>query len=199
MTWRTHLAGGVAAGTGAVVIIQNIGGIDMTAIESIVPMMATAGFSALLADVDEKNSKAGRALLPVSMIFSFLQFIIKLLCFVTFGELKRKIKRNTQFLMHRGICHYPITLAVISLTGLVAIAVTGNNKNWYLVLIAFTVGYLSHILLDLISGKIAILFPISIKRIGLRLFKYNGLGENLVVLPALVAITVILAEKIVRV
>lgn len=199
MTWKTHLVGGLAAGTGAVALIQTISGIDMTAIENLVPVMATAGISALLADVDEKNSKAGRTLLPVSMIFWFMQSVIKILSFFTFGRLKRKIKSNTQFLMHRGICHYPITLAIISLIGLLVITALSNNKKWYMMLLAFVVGYLSHILLDLISGKIAILFPVSKKRFGVKLFEYNGIGENLFVLPTLIFLTVVLLIKMVRI
>lgn len=198
MTWKTHMAGGMAAGTGAVALIQNIGGIDMTAIQNIVPIVIISGISALLADVDEKESKAGQVLLPVSMVFWLLQSIIKILSLFTFGNLRKRIRSNTQFVMHRGICHYPITLAVLFVIGLMAIVILSGDGKWYLILMAFTVGYFSHILLDLISGKIALFFPISKKRIGIRLFKYNGIGEKILVLPALIIATVIMMAKIVR-
>lgn len=198
MTWRTHLVGGLAAGTGTAAIIKTVGSIDLTSIESLVPIVVTAGISALLADVDEKNSKAGRALLPVSMVFWILQTFIKILSVFTFGKVKKRLKRNTKFLMHHGICHYPITLAVLLLIGFVIITAMNGSNMWYIILIAFTAGYLSHILLDLISGKIAIFFPISKKEVGLRIFKYNGTGENLIVLPALVIATIIMALKVVR-
>ena len=46
-------------------------------------------------------------------------------------------------------------------------------------------GYLSHILLDLISVKINVFGPFSSKRIGIRLFTTDGIVEKLLVRPLL--------------
>lgn len=198
MTWKTHLIGGVAACAGTVLLCHKVTEVNIQ-MDGLVPVLIVSGVSALLPDVDEIRSKAGRALLPVSLIFFIIQSVIKIVTVFTFGKLRRKIKENTAFLMHHGICHYPITILFTSTAACIAAIVLSDNKRMWLILVAaFTIGLLSHIILDIVSGKIALFFPISKKRMGIKLIETSGALETMIVRPALLILCITLITRIMR-
>lgn len=198
MTWKTHLIGGVAACAGTALLYHKALKANIQ-IDTLAPALIISGASALLPDIDEIKSKAGRVLLPVSLIFFILQSMIKMVTALTFGKLRRRIKENTAILMHRGICHYPITILFVSTAACIAAIVLSDNKRMWLVMIAaFTIGLLSHILLDIISGRIALLYPFSKKRIGIKMIDSGGVLEILLIRPVLLMLCVIAITRIVR-
>ncbi len=198
MTWKTHLLGGIAASAGAALLYHNISD-KVIPYDVLVPGLVISGLSALLPDVDEIKSKAGKILLPVSLLFFVVQTLIKIITAFTFGKLKRRIRENTSFLMHRGICHYPITVFFISIAAGISVIIFANDKRiWLMHVLAFTIGLLSHIILDIVSGRIALLFPFSKKRIGMKLFESGGAMETMIARPALLILCIMTITKIVR-
>lgn len=196
MTWKTHLIGGCAAGAGSMLLYTHITDSSI-AIQISAPFIAISGVSALLPDVDEIKSKAGRILLPVSLVFFIMQAIIKIMTIFTFGRTKQRIKENTSFLMHRGICHYPITFFTITLAACITIMVCANSKEvWLIRIFAFTIGIVSHILLDIVSGKIALLFPLCKKKIGIKIVESGSGLETFIVRPALLVLCLATIMKV---
>lgn len=197
MTWKTHMVGGMAAAASVTVLYSELSKTPVPP-DTWIPFVTISGISALLPDVDEIRSKAGKLLLPVSLIFFIMQCLVKVVTFFTFGKLRRKIEENTRFMMHRGVCHYLTTLLFFVCGGIIGAIIFAEDLLKCLVIIgAFAIGYLSHIgILDIISGKIALLAPFSKKRFGICLVKSGSLLETLVVRPGLLFVTIILCLRL---
>lgn len=174
MTAKTHTVGGYVAGAGTLLLLNKTG--LMKEPESITGLIASAlmlyisATSAVLSDVDEIRSRVGRKLLLFSVPFILFRIAGKI--------------TGSQWFKHRGLTHYLITWLITS-TAIALPCIAGiTDGNPLIVIIAksllfFPVGYLSHILLDLLSGKVKLLYPIIKKSIGINLFPYNSLREAL--------------------
>lgn len=174
MTAKTHTVGGYVAGAGTILLLKNTGLMPpngpVIELLSTSLILYTAATSAVLPDIDEIRSRAGRKLLFLSIPFLVLQIIGKL--------------SGSKWFRHRGITHYLITwlissfiiaipcLAFLDSESIVVKLLTGA-------LLFFPVGYLSHILLDLISGRIALFYPLIKKPFGITLFPYNSIRETI--------------------
>ena len=174
MTARTHTVGGYVAGAGTLLLLNKAGLTEEQGpiIELITTALAlyTAATSAILSDVDDIRSRAGRKLLIISVPFMLLRFAGKI--------------TGSQWFKHRGLTHYLVTWLTISAVITIP-CITGLTIGNLLIriiakaLFFSPIGYLSHILLDLLSGKIKLLYPIFKKSIGICLFPRNSIREHL--------------------
>lgn len=174
MTAKTHTVGGYVAGAGTLLVLKNTGLIEesFTLAGTLTAALSlyTASTSAILADVDEIRSRAGRKLLLLSVPFLLFSLIGKI--------------TNSQTLKHRGITHFLITWTITSLiivTPCLAMLINSDSRVNIICFAAlfFPIGYLSHILLDLLSGKIKLFYPIIKKSIGIMLIPRDSLREFL--------------------
>ena len=159
--------------------------------------MASSTVTALLPDVDEKNSTAGRKLIAIPVTLAILKITLFMIEMFSFGYIRKKLKETRKALNHRGIFHWLITWGILSLitvgTGL--IVYFSLNKTSYRafiplilsVMAGFIVGYISHLPLDLISGRIQLLAPFNKKWYGIRLVETGSLFEKLIVRPLIIA------------
>ena len=196
MTGKTHMLGGLAAGTGMVLIAKLLlpeGSYELT---SAGLFMASSTMTALLPDVDEKNSTAGRKLIVIPITLFLLKACLLLMEYVSFGNLRKKFKETRKALNHRGLFHWLITWIILSAIGVIAAAILiftlkDINRGAAVlitaipVLVGFIPGYLSHLLFDLISGRIQLFAPFSKKWYGVRIFKVGGFLEIFVFRPIL--------------
>lgn len=200
MTWKTHLIGGVVASAGIIQLYYGtVDGNVCMDMDTLASVLVISGVSALLPDVDEINSKTGRILLPVSLIFFIMQSMVKIAMVFTCGKVRKKIKANMGFWMHRGVCHYPITILFVSFIACaVTIILPCDKKMWLMRDAAFTMGLSSHIILDVVSGKIALLYPFSKKKFGIRAIESGGALEKMIVRPVLLMLCIVTMTRIVR-
>jgi len=186
MTWKTHAAGGFLFGSATALLIKkNIP--DFPYGQDIVFCISSALFSsvcALLPDIDEKKSTAGRKLWFISWPIYLLQLLIKI------PALFNKIfKSASKVVGHRGVTHYPITwLLLTGMAAGIASIIHYSNINYITkmifisILFGFSIGILSHIIYDFFSGKIKLLGPISQKEYGVSLIKTNSILEKVVLI-----------------
>jgi len=174
MTAKTHTVGGYVAGAGTLLLLNNAGltveqGHIMELITTTLALY-TAATSAVLPDVDDVRSRAGRKLLIISVPFMLFRIAGKI--------------TGSQWFKHRGLTHYLVTWLTVSAVITIP-CITGLTSGGLLIrtitkaLFFFPIGYLSHILLDLLSGKIKLLYPIFKKSIGICLFPRNSIRELL--------------------
>lgn len=191
MTGKTHIVGGFAAATATLYLASTLG---MQPGEQI-PLISCGSYilsssiAALFPDVDERKSMIGRRLIIVPLLFAIVQIFFKILIFFSFGKWKEKLKRKTRAIMHRGIAHYLITweiLTLIAVLGGVTVYVLGYGSiTLYMALTGASLGYLSHLVLDILSGRIKLLAPYSDKWIGCNMFPCRSIREKLIARPAL--------------
>lgn len=184
---KTHAAVGVVAGL-AVVQPQNI--------KEIVITVAISFIGGLIADVDIKTSKAGKAADKVNSIIisMFLCFVVALsldkyfelglsnmifdnfsknkVFFVAIGGLALlyfllKVIQSS----HRGFTHSFLALALISSIGTMFFNTMGA--------VALSISYISHILIDLFNKKGCQLFYPLKKRYCFKLCKSNGIINDI--------------------
>ena len=93
---------------------------------------------------------------------------------------------------HRGITHAPIILLIFSV-GLLFVLNSFHMESYIPILYGYTIGYISHLLLDaLTKAGIPLFYPISKKRFHLLNIKSGGIAERLIVVGIiLLLITVI--------
>lgn len=182
MTWKTHMMGGALAGA---LFVENIS-TPFSNTQSII-LMGAAAIIALLPDVDEKESKAGKALPLISHSMAATNRVLRIRAYFAKGRKKRELYEKARNAEHRGILHYLIawiTLSVI-LIGIFGTSLfLANEINPLFILAACvgaSIGYLSHLLLDMISGRIALLYPLYKRKIGINLIPQGGFVENVMV------------------
>lgn len=200
MTWKTHMLGGLLAGAAIVYIFDPVLDIQQDCVNVICTSLFTASstITALLTDLDEKNSKAGQILSVIPAILTLMKFVLFLIGLFTFGKTRKKLKQIRKSLNHRGLLHWLITWAVLSLIVLVTDVLIFSNMSSHQSMPMFTVsfisgfipGYLSHILLDLISGHIQLLAPFSRKWYGIKIVKEDSALEPYLVRPVLAAASI---------
>ena len=195
MTGKTHMLCGMAFAVGTSIITESLFPEQHDTVVSCF-FIASSTFSALLADVDEKNSIAGRNLTIIPLLLYLLKislFLIEIFCI---GEMRAKIKKTRKYLRHRGVFHWLITWGTVSIIITVTVIIIflfikeDDTRRLFIplaaILLGFIPGYISHLLVDLISGKIQILAPFSEKRYGIALFKVGGFAEKYIFRPALI-------------
>lgn len=150
MLWRTHVLAGATAG---LLVAGKTSDLKTAAISATI-----AGFAALLADIDDPNSKIGRMVPILPRVLN-----------ITAG--------------HRGITH-SILVAIIISAILSAFAISGYNLTYRGLFLLILIGYASHLLpLDVISNSGCYLFyPLKI-RVCLPLVNTGGIIEKFIVFP----------------
>lgn len=130
----------------------------------------------LLPDADMANSTIGRKMFILLWPAYLLRAILRVVC-----KFIKPLQKAVRFLGHRGIFHTPFIW--ICLYGLANICCDFLQINILKVfLYGCMIGTVSHLILDLISGGIPLLFPLCTKRIhipGIRI-KTGGRMENLI-------------------
>lgn len=132
---------------------------------ALVPMMVGA-ISALLPDIDSPYSYVGNRLLPAS-------WILKL----TVG--------------HRGLFHSILAAAAVAALTLL---IPQSLLPKALMFKAVFFGYLSHVMLDCLSGGTYLFYPLP-ARVSIPLFHTGGVIEKLVAMPTLFLIAAWLSIK----
>lgn len=159
MQYKSHKVGGICAGaltTAAIVGIPNTSdGILMTA-----TLVTTAVIGSLCPDIDHPQSKISRRNPILSaMVNLFLvtgKTITNILLLPCFWINKSRKERILKGFEHRGIFHTLIMVLLLTLLiGLIRIP-------WIIpIQIAFAAGYLSHILMDMLTvSGVRFLYPI---------------------------------------
>lgn len=198
MTGKTHMLGGLMVGTGLVLVTKNLVPKEAFGLASAGAFMVSSTVTALLPDVDEKNSTAGRRLIAIPITLFLLKVVLFLIELVTFGNLRKKIKATRKALNHRRLFHWIITWSVLSIICIiigVILYCTMHSLTKYEIgleialplLAGFIPGYLSHLLLDIISGRIQLLAPFSKKWYGAPLFEVGGFMELYILRPLMTA------------
>lgn len=176
MDGRTHAALGAAS---ALVIIQPKQPADLA-------MTACIGmFAAILPDIDLRNSKASNLMRKVIIGFTTTMILLQLQSYVTGVTISQRLNglslgvnlAGIAILIaycvygsaqpHRGFTHSAIAFLVSMFSSYLAF-------NGYV--LAFTVGYLSHLVADIFNGKgEQLLWPLD-KRFCLKLCSANGVA-----------------------
>lgn len=155
MLYKTHIAGGLALGY---IAFNNINMLDVNIMESKSLLIVTSGLTlgSLFPDIDHKNSYLSRKIRPISFVTS-------------------------KIFKHREFTHSIVgTISVAFLLNVILEKVGVEAITADIFLKAFTIGVVSHILLDMmtISG-VVLLYPFYKKRIRigkLRTGKYIKFG-----------------------
>lgn len=182
MTWKTHMMGGALTGA---LFLENIS-TPFPNTQSII-LMSAAAIAALLPDVDEKESKAGKALPLISHSMAATNRVLRIRAHFAKGRKKRELYEKARNVGHRGILHYLITWIIltaifISIYGASLFLAGEVYPSFILAACAgASIGYLSHLLLDMISGRIALLYPLCKRKIGIKLIPQGGFIENIMV------------------
>lgn len=137
--------------------------------EAVIPIVSTAVIGSLFPDIDEPNSSMGHKHPIVSAIAK-----------TTLG--------------HRGAIHTPfVMLIIVNVMLFLVKGLWGESNIGYCLVLGFATGYLSHLLLDLITPKgIMLLYPLSKKYIRLIGFKSKtrDICTSLVLIIITCAITI---------
>lgn len=191
MTGKTHILGGVAAGLATSYVFMEFTEYKITVVTLAIGIITSATV-ALLPDVDEIHSTISHRLVVLPLLFFLLQIVWKIRILFAPKSKKSILQQKARNFQHRGICHYLITWTIISMILGLTSWILYINKSLHEailgILIGFCIGYLSHILLDLISGKIPVLAPFCKKSIGITLFKTGSIFEIILVRPLLLLI-----------
>ena len=192
MTWKTHMMGGVLAGALFLEYIAT----PFSDTESLI-LLGTASMAALLPDADERKSKVGKALPIISYSMAATNCVLRTRAFFSKGEKKRELYEKARNAGHRGILHYLFTWVILSalLIGISLCVVKESNLllSWAACLGA-SIGYLSHLSLDMLSGHIALLYPLCKRKIGIELIPQGGFMEN-VITRGLIMFAIIMTIK----
>lgn len=192
MMGKTHVAGGFLFGASASLIIQNHFPEIIKNHEMLfcISTSVLSSMSARLPDIDEKNSTIGRKLWFISWPIYLLQCIVKIPAMLGINIFKRASK----VIDHRGFTHYPITwffitLMAAGLGGIIYNSYFNSLIRTFLLspVISISLGILSHLAYDFISGKIKLFGPISLKGYGVRLVKQGSILEYIVLLGSYMA------------
>lgn len=192
MMGKTHVAGGFLFGSAASLLVQNTLP-HITSEHEMLFCVSTAIFSSMCArlpDIDEKDSTIGRRLWFISWPIYLLQLIFKIPSLLGI----KAFKNTSKVVGHRGFTHYPSTWLII--TGMAAGfggIIYQSNANSLIrsllisLALSLSIGILSHLAYDFVSGKIKLFGPISQKGFGISLIKHNSILEKLVLLISYVA------------
>lgn len=150
MLYKTHIAGGLALGY---ILFNKVPMLNVDITESKTLIIITSGLvlGSLFPDIDHKNSYLSRKLKPVSFITS-------------------------KVFKHREFTHSIV--GTISISYLMYFILSKTNMEYMYKSMfskAFTIGIISHIILDMmtISG-VVLFYPLYKKRVGIRMFNHRN-------------------------
>ena len=168
MTGKTHIAVGIAAALAL--------GITSPA------ALAAAGVGALAPDIDHPGSKISRRLTPGRLPRSTIGRFLAGLGLVVAGGLVWMPLLVPGFILiilagipHRGFIHSPALAMALAAAAFHLAGMDGG------LVVAFTVGYLSHLLADSLTDHgIPMLWPVSNNHYGVGLMRTGGILEGVV-------------------
>lgn len=159
MTGRTHLAVGTA--TGSFAGIGQAAGLPATWLAVVV---AVSAFASLAPDLDHRGSRLSRAVPPLHWLYRMI--LSNPVTWLAFGwhEARRLAAHRS------GLAHSLIGLAVGAgiLWALLAWVFAVPAAALWPIALAWTVGYGSHLVLDMLTaGGVSLFVPFSNRRVGL--------------------------------
>ena len=182
MMGRTHKAGGVLTGVVASRLFYS-DDLYLTGI-CIVTLVGGCVLGSLLPDIDKKESTIGRILWFISWPIYFLRLMFKLLADLFPGKIKRAFKKADKDFGHRGIAHSLVTWAVLTAsfwsgyTFLMSYVSTVVQMSLFAFLLGVSLGMISHIALDLLTGGgVALFSPVSNIKIKMPCIEIRGFAE----------------------
>ncbi len=201
MMAKTHFLGGVILTSSIVLALTQIGVSDVVAAISFV---AGGALGSVCPDIDEPNSYISRKHPVISGLFSLKRGVERTKVNNIFNSKDERglARQRLRDMSHRGITHYMITwlIPLLFTTLICAIAFRHTPTFWekiaLVVLEGVFLGGVSHILLDLISGRIPCLAPFSRRSYGVCLIKTDGLLERFIVRPAFMILVLFIWYKI---
>lgn len=153
MNVKTHLLGGSTFALGSFLIFApNIEIQTTTEMIALIELVGCSKIGAKLADIDNKQSS-------ITTDNKLLSFCIRL------------------FTEHRGITHSPFFLAILTMT-LMVFNLSYPNKYMDVATTGIIIGYLSHLVYDMLNTKgIPLLYPFIKTRFHIMNIKTDGLSE----------------------
>lgn len=166
MTGKTHSVTGIFAGLALSSYMGCSGTMTLA-------LAVGSVLGSLLPDIDNVHSKIGSAMPVAEFMVHSCQGAIRALSCVFPREMKENIR---SMVGHRGILHS----AVIPAAMLLSLVFTGSAAGIeYFFLCGMIIGDISHMFLDLFSGGIPLLMPVSVRRIRLGSFQTGGIVDRL--------------------
>lgn len=151
--YKTHIVGGIALGY---ILFNKVPELNVDMAQSKNLIIVTSGLilGSLFPDIDHKNSYLSRKIRPLSNITS-------------------------KIFKHREFTHSIIGTAVFSyMMYFILSKMKIDAKYVNMFTISFTIGIISHILLDIITvAGVVLFYPLYKKRIRIALFKSNGYSK----------------------
>ncbi len=192
MTAKTHCVGGILLSSVSALVFSPLVGTCNTGIIETVVFVGGGMLGAIFPDIDEPNSRISHKMPFLSMLFSFNRLIKKRNAEKLFlsADDRERARNELRDASHRGVTHYLITWALVLCLAIILLAAFIGNASHVGVIVAIfslgvSVGWLSHILLDIISGRVPLFAPFYRKSIGVCIFKTGGVLERIVVRPLL--------------
>lgn len=171
MEYKTHRYGGMCAGAIASSYIYGIKylnyfnpqAFNTEAVIGTAVLIASGAIGSLIPDIDHSNSRISRDNRLLSIITQLFlgisRAITSIILFFCFWISKRRKNEILSGMEHRGIFHTLLmTFAIYLLFGFICQFIPFYGK---LIQIGVTVGYLSHILVDMLTkGGVMLFYPI---------------------------------------
>ncbi len=187
MTGKTHLMGGVLLNSALLYAASAINDSSISIVSSL-PFLLCGAVGALFPDIDEPNSTISHKLPLLSGAFSLNRNIKRRKAAALFQgkEERKRARQELRDASHRGITHYLVTWLIPGLVVLLLMFFAsslqlfkvGTNINILYCLLGFISGGISHIFLDMISGKIPCFAPFTRRSFGVCIFKTGGILEK---------------------
>ncbi len=187
MTGKTHLMGGVLLNSALLYAVSAANNSSVNIVSSL-PFILCGAVGALFPDIDEPNSTISHKLPLLSGAFSLNRNIKRRKAAALFQSKaeKEKTRQELRDASHRGITHYLIVWLIPALAVFLLMCLADSlyflnvaiNMNLLFCLLGFILGGISHIVLDMISGKIPCFAPFTRKSFGVCVFKTGGILEK---------------------
>lgn len=171
MQYKTHRLGGMCAGAVTAAAIYGDKYSFISSNEYLIPatftLIAAGAIGSLIPDIDHSNSYVSRRnpilAALVKLLLDFSKLVTNILLFFCFWISKKRKREILSGMEHRGIFHTILmTLAIYLLFGIIANILPTYGE---LIQIGITVGYLSHILVDMLTKSgVMLLYPIVTKK-----------------------------------
>lgn len=191
MLSRTHSAVGLLCGTALITagpqyIFNQSTGLNLVCLGLSVGAVT---LGAKIPDIDTPYSSISRALWFIALPIQIIRLLILLISFICPKPIKKILQSIDESTDHRGITHSFISWCIFCVGYYIAYNIILHRCDaqtahvWAVASFFLSVGYLSHLVTDFVSGNgIPLFCPISNKRfgtkqlIGIRV-KYDGLVE----------------------
>lgn len=186
MMGKTHQAAAVAT---VFLVAPRISEVVMPSFQvpSILVLVGTAMFGALLPDCDTPKSKLGRKMFILLLPYYLLQWLVKLL-----SHIYTPLKKVSKGIGHRGVVHDPCLWLTFSLPFFLYYIVK-EERSWLFVLIGLMIGILSHLFLDYLSGGIPV-YLFKKERLKAPIYIETGSVGEMIIFFMLVVIDIVLIK-----